>query len=128
MSEPEAKKTKPSAGTKVTFKVAGYVAGMESDAAFEGVSFQKAIPPEMKGDVKATNTLRQGLMAEVCKKYGVKPLGAASAPAGGIGARDKELIKAIGSLTSDVKKIIAAFKKAKGKDVTEAEVQEILAA
>lgn len=127
MSEAEVKKTKPSAGTKVTFKVAAYKPGMENDPAFEGVAFQRAIPAEIKGDVKAINGLRQALMSDICKVYGVKPLGAASAPAGGIGARDKELIRAIGSLTSDVKKIIAAFKKAKGKDVSEQEVAEILA-
>lgn len=126
--EVKEKKTKPSAGTKVTFKVAGYVPGMEADTAFEGVSFQRAIPLEIKGNQKAINTLRQGLMADVCKKYGVKPLGAASAPAGGLTKANIALIVAIGTLTSDKKKIIAAFKKSSGKDITEEEVDKALAA
>lgn len=80
--EVKAKRSKPSAGTKVTFKVASYVAGMENDAEFEGVAFMRAIPEGVKGNIAEVNKLRSALIAEKCKAYGVKPLGATSAPAG----------------------------------------------
>jgi hypothetical protein len=78
----EAKRSKPSAGTKVTFKVAAYVQGMENDTEFEGVAFMRAIPENVKGNIVEVNKLRSALIMEKCKAYGVKPLGALSAPVG----------------------------------------------
>jgi hypothetical protein len=128
------KKTKPSAGTKVTFKVAQYVPGMEKDPEFEGVSFARAIPPGMKaaGDQKPINGLRQGLMADKCKAYGVKPLGAASAPAGGITAKVKAWVEAVATAQKEAgQKIDAAIiirltKTKHGTELTPEQVKEIL--
>jgi hypothetical protein len=128
MSENETveKKVKASAGTKVTFKVAGYVLGMENDAEFEGVAFQRAIPVEMKGDIQAVNKLRSNLIAEKCKLYGVKPLGATSAPTSGPTKKEIAMIQALGDLTNDVNKIAKIMLKKTGKTFTGEEIQAIL--
>ena len=128
-------KVKPSAMTKVTFKVDKYIPGMENDPEFEGVSFARVISAEIKAakDTKAVNTLRQGLMSDKCKAYGVKPLGAASAPSGGITRKVKDWVLALVTAAKelgqkiDAKTVIKLTKGKQGVELTEDQVKEILA-
>jgi hypothetical protein len=120
-------KVKPSAGTKVTFKAAGYVPGMESDSEFEGIAFMRLIPAELKGDITAINKLRSNLIAEKCKQYGVKPLGATSAPTSGPTKKEIAMIQALGDLTNDNAKIAKVMLKKTGKTFTTEEIAAILA-
>lgn len=81
--EVKEKRSKPSAGTKVTFKVSQYKPGMEKHASFEGVSFYAPLEPGDSTDPKGkVNPKRQALMTMICKEFDVKPLGAVSAPSG----------------------------------------------
>ena len=130
MSEAVEKKGKPSARTFVSITLAEYKPGMETDPDFCGVMFRQDVAEGNRVDspeaTKARNSQRMDLSAAKCKQYGVKPLGATSAPAGGITNKVKDLVKALGTFTKDIAKIIQAVKASQGRDLTPDEVKEIL--
>ncbi len=91
----------------VTRTVSSYVAGMEADPEFCGVSFRRSVPETvraaifaaeagkdavaLKTAIAAKNKAGSELAAEICKKYSVKPLGATSTP-GGVKTLEKVLL------------------------------------
>jgi hypothetical protein len=94
-------------GEKVAAKFETYVAGMENDPQFEAVSFFQEVPVEIRGEIKEVNKLRSALIQTICKKYGVKPLGAA-APVGK--TLDKALIQTLFKLAKgDTDKVVRAY-------------------
>ena len=142
----------------VTRTVSSYVPGMESDPEFCGVSFRRPVPealraaiaaaeaakdsPALKLAIAAKNKAGSELAGEICKKYGVKPLGAVSAPGGAKTLENYRRDLAINqamftgktipenatSLGSDKNLAIVqkAFKAAKGKEVTLEAIREVL--
>src|SRR5574343_1675165 len=87
----------------VTITVQGYVPGMENDPEFLGCAFRRTTPFNST-QVKERNDARSQLSADICKKYSVKPLGATSAPSGGITKKTIAIIQALAVLTDDAVK------------------------
>jgi len=122
MSEKQVKEN-----VSVTITVSGYVPGMENDPEFLGCAFRRTLPGINSDMVGERNSARTALSGDKCKLYGVKPLGATSAPASGPNKTDQKLIKALAELTDNVDKIIQVMAKKTGKHFSVAEVQAILA-
>lgn len=119
MAENEEKKVKEN--VSVTITVQGFVPGMEADPEFIGCSFRRVTTFNSE-QVKERNDARAQLSADVCKKYSVKPLGATSAPTGGITKKTIAIIQALAVLTMDVGKIQKVLAK-KGITVSLEDIQ-----
>ena len=110
---------------QVSCTVAGYIPGMEADPEFIGVMFRRKLDLSLAEDIKAKNSARGNLIAEKCKAYGVKPLGAVSAPASGPNKKEQAMVLALAELTNDIGKIIKVMAKKTGKTFTAEEIMAI---
>ncbi len=143
----------------VTRTVSSYVPGMEADPEFCGVSFRRSVSETIRAAIAAAETAKDAaalkvaiaaknkagsdLAGEICKRYGVKPLGAVSAPGGAktlenylrdlvinqAGFTGKSAVAIAKSLGSDenLERCQKLFKAARGKDATIEAIKEVLA-